>query len=102
MRKHIQKSTKAKGFWQPEFIGDILQATTYYWQDLEIEIPETDLSGLEDGDRIYIENDADPLHLIKVHAEDDHVPLSGDNSNSPGAVIWVENNEIHYIFHEEE
>lgn len=102
MIKHIQKSNKSKGFWQPEFIGNVLQATTYYWRELMIQIPETDLSGLEDEDRIYIEHDADPLHLIKTYAEDDHVHLSGDNSSSPGAVIWVEANQLHYIYHIEE
>ena len=102
MIKHTQKSTKVKGFWQPEFIGNILQATTYYWRNLEITIPETDLSTLETGDRIYIENDADPLHLIKQYAENDYIPLSGDMSSSPGAVIWHEGGGLHYLYHEEE
>jgi len=102
MIKHIQKSTKAKGFWQPQFEGNALQATTYCWQDLEISIPESDLSTLEDGDKIYIENDADPLHLIKRYAENDYVPLSGDMSSSPGPVIWHEGGESHYLYHEEE
>ena len=102
MKKHIQKSTKLKGFWQPEFIGKVLQATTYYFRDLEIDIPETDLSVMEDGDRVYIEDDDDPLHLIKASSSVDYKPLSGEASSSPGQVVWKENNEIHYLYHEEE
>ena len=102
MIKHEQKSNKVTGFWQPTFIGDVLQATIYFWQDLEIQIPQTDLSTMNDGDMIYIENDSDPLHLIEVHAENDSVPLSGDFSSSPGAVIWKEGGEIHYLYNEEE
>ena len=102
MIKHTQKSSYAKGFWQPEFAGEVLQATTYYWKDLEIEIPETDLSGMEDGDRIYVENDADPLHLIKGDSSVSYVPLSGEINSSPGAVIWKESGLIHFLYHQEE
>ena len=102
MKKHIQKSTKSKGFWQPEFVGQVLQATTYYFGDLEIAIPETDLSNLEDGDRIYVEDNADPLHLIKAGSSVPYIPLSGEATSSPGPVIWKEAGEIHYIYHEEE
>ena len=102
MIKHKQKSTKPKGFWQPKFAGQVLQATTYYFRDLEIAIPETDLSVMEDGDRVYVENDADPLHLIRAGASVDYAPLSGETSSSPGPVCWKEAGEIHYIYHEEQ
>ena len=102
MIEHKQKSTKQKGFWQPTFVGDVLQATIYYWQDLEISIPQTDLSTLNDGDKIYIEDDVDPLHLIEVYAVNNYVPLSGDTSTSPGQVIWKVGGEIHYLYHEDE
>lgn len=102
MIKHTQKATKLKGFWQPEFVGEVLQATTYYFRDLEIAIPETDLSAMEDGDRVYVEDDADPLHLIKGGSSVPCIPLSGEAASSPGAVIWKEAGEIHYLYHEEE
>lgn len=102
MKKHIQKSTKLKGFWQPEFVDEILQATTYYFRHSEIAISETDLSIMENGDRIYVENDNDPLHLIKGGSSAPYAPLSGEATSSPGAVIWKEAGEIHYIYHEEE
>lgn len=102
MKKHIQKSTKEKGFWQPEFVDEILQAATYYFRNLEIEIPETDLSVMEEGDRVYVENDADPLHLIKAGSSAPYAPLSGEVRSSPGQVIWNQGGEIHYLYHEEE
>lgn len=102
MIKHTQKSDQARGFWQPEFVGEVLQATTYYFRDLEIMIPETDLSVMEDGDRIYVEDDIDSLHLIKSGSSALYAPLSGEAMSSPGAVIWREAGEIHYIYHEEE
>lgn len=104
MIQHTQKSTKEKGFWQPVFVGDVLQATSFWRRGAEISIPETDLSGMLDGDRIYIENDADPLHLITPVAgtPDPYTPLSGDRQSSPGAMIWKEGGDIHHIYHEEE
>ncbi len=102
MKKHIQKSTKERGFWQPEFVGEVLQGTTYYWRNLEIAIPETDISVMEDGDRIYVEDDTDPLHLIKSGSSAPYAPLSGEATSSPGQVIWKENGEIHYLYQEEE
>lgn len=102
MKKHTQKSDRARGFWQPHFINEALQATTYYFRDLEIEVPETDLSGLEEGDRVYVEDDADPLHLIKGGSSAPYAPLSGEATSSPGVVVWKEAGEIHYLYHEEE
>jgi len=102
MIKHIQKSDKQRGFWQPDFVGEVLQAITYYFRGLEIVIPETDLSGLENGDRVYVEDDADPLHLIKAGSSVSYVPLSGETNSSPGQVIWKENGDIYYLYHEEE
>lgn len=102
MIKHIQKSNYARGFWQPEFAGEVLQATTYYFRNLEIAIPETDLSGMEDGDKVYVEDDADPLHLIKGGSSAPYAPLSGEAASSPGAIIWKEGGQLHYIFHEVE
>jgi len=102
MIKHTQKSNKQNGFWQPEFVGKVLQATTYYWRDLEIAIPETDLSIMENGDRVFIENDDDPLHLIKAGSLVDYSPLSGETTSSPGQVLWKEAGEIHYLYHEVE
>lgn len=102
MKKHIQRSDHARGFWQPEFTGEVLQATTYYFRDLEIAIPKTDLSVMEDGDRIYVENDADSLHLIKAGSSVPYAPLSGEAASSPGQMIWKEAGQIHYLYHEEE
>ena len=102
MEKHTQKSSHDKGFWQPEFAGEVLQATTYYWKDLVIAIPETDLSGMKNGDRVYVENDADPLHLIKAGSSVGYKPLSGETTSSPGQVVWKENSETHYLYHEVE
>lgn len=102
MIRHIQKSDKTRGFWQPEFVGEVLQAATYYFRDLEIGIPETDLQVMEDGDKIFVENDADPLHRIKAGSSAPYAPLSGDTTTSPGPVIWKEVGEIHYLYHEEE
>tara|TARA_Y100000310_G_C20556476_1_gene750804 strand:- start:847 stop:1155 length:309 start_codon:yes stop_codon:yes gene_type:complete len=102
MIKHIQKSTKKKGFWQPEFVDEVLQEIIYYWRDLEIIIPETDLSIMEDGDRIYVEENIDPLSSIKGGSSALYIPLSGEIASSPGAVIWKEGGEIHYLYHEEE
>lgn len=101
MRIYYQKSTKQKGFWQPEFAGKVLQATTYYFKDLKIAIPETDLSVMENGDRIYVEDDPDPLHLIKAGSSVPYAPLSRETTSSPGPVIWKEAGEIHYLYHEE-
>lgn len=97
MITHKQKSTKQKGFWQPEIINNVLQATTYYFRDLEISIPETDLSILQNGDKVYIENNDEPLYLIKNGIKADYAPLSGGNDSSPGAVIWMENGEVHIL-----
>jgi len=103
-----QKSTKQKVFWQPELIdnGDgtvTLQPTTFYFRDLEIEIPEETWTPAN-GDKIFIENDSDPVHLIRdTHLLDEipYTPLSGDKTSSPGAVIWVENDTIYVLTHEE-
>lgn len=101
-----QKSTKETGFWQPILVdnGDgtvTLQSTTFYFRDLEIEIPEETWTPVE-GDRIYIENDiVDPLYRIPSNAEQDYKPLSGEKESSPGAVIWVENGIFYVLTHEE-
>lgn len=104
-----QKSTKQKGFWQPTLIdnGDgtvTLQATTFYFRDLEIEIPEETWAPAN-GDKVFIENNpADPLYLIRdTHLLDDipYTPLEEDKASSPGAAIWVENDTIYVLTHEE-
>lgn len=100
MIKHIQKSTKSKGFWQPTFAEMILQPTVYYWKNIVILVPLTVLSSLHEGDIIYIENDPDPLHLIKAHSINDYSPLAKDASLSPGPVFWFESGDLHYIYHE--
>ncbi len=102
MGKHTQKSNRQKGFWEPVIVDNILQPVTYHWRGLEIKIPQTDLSGLNDGDQIFIENNADPLHLIEADAVNDYVPLSGYPASSPGPVIWKKNGELHYLYHEDE
>jgi len=101
-----QKSTKQKGFWQPTLVdnGDgtvTLQPTTFYFRDLEIEIPKETWTPAE-GDRIYVENDpVDPLYRITSDAEHDYQPLSGEKESSPGAVIWVENEVVNVLTHKE-
>jgi hypothetical protein len=101
-----QKSTKEKGFWQPELVdnGDgtvTLKPTTFYFRDLEIAIPEETWTPQE-GNRIYIENDpVDPLYRIHVDAEQDYKPLSGEKESSPGPVMWLENGVIYVLTHEE-
>jgi len=100
-----QKSTKQKGYWQPELIdnGDgmvTLKSTTFYFRDLKIAIPEETWTPAE-GDRIYVENDpVDPLYRIPADAEQDYRPLSGEKESSPGAVIWVENGVLNVLTHE--
>jgi len=103
-----QKSTKQKGFWKPTLVdnGDgtvTLQPTTFYFSDLEIEIPEETWTPAN-GDKIFIENNpTDPVHLIRdTHLLDDipYTPLGEDKQSSPGAVIWVENDTIYVLTHE--
>ncbi|MEW6423188.1 MAG: hypothetical protein AB1523_00330 [Bacillota bacterium] len=102
-----QKSTKQKGFWQPIVVdnGDgtvTLQATTFYFRNLEIEIPKETWTPQE-GDKIYIENNhVDPLYRIPSDAEQDYQPLSGERESSPGPVMWVENGILHVLTHEGE
>lgn len=101
----IQKSTKLKGFWQPIINADedgtvTLQPTTFYFQDLEIDVPKETWEP-QKGDRIYIENDTDPVHLIQYGSEEGYSPLSGEKETSPGAVIWAENDTIYILTHEE-
>ncbi len=101
-----QISTKDKGFWQPELNlnedGTVtLWPCTFYFKNTEINIQkETWIP--QEGDRIYVENDADPLHLIRQDSDDEYVPLSGDSLSSPGPVIWVEQGIIYILTHEEE
>jgi len=102
-----QKSTKQKGFWQPTVIdnGDgtvTLQATTFYFRDLEIAIPEGTWTPAE-GDRIYVENNTtDPLYCVPADAEQDYQPLSGEKESSPPPVMWVENGILYVLTHEGE
>lgn len=101
-----QKSTKQKGFWQPEVTLNedstaTIKPTTYYFRNFEIRIPETTWTP-QNGDKIFVENDADPLHLIReTHLLDDlpYTPLGEDKASSPGAVIWVENDTIYVLTH---
>jgi len=101
-----QKSTKQKGFWQPTLVdnGDgtvTLKPCTFYFRDLEIEIPEETWTPVE-GDRIYVENDPiDPLYRFPADAEQDYQPLSGEKESSPGLVMWVENGVVNVLTHEE-
>jgi len=89
-----QKSTEQKGFWQPELVnnGDgtvTLKSCIFYFRDLEIEIPEENWTPAN-GDKIFIENDTDPVHLIRdTHLLDDmpYTPLREDKASSPCAVI---------------
>lgn len=101
MVEHIQQSTEQKGFWQPKFKGSLLLPCVFYFGGLEIEIPQTDLSLLQEGDRVFVEADPDPLHLIREGSDTDYAPLSGDPTTSPGPVIWREGGEIHYVRHTE-
>lgn len=101
MIKHSQRSDINRGFWRPVFVGEVLQPCVYYWRNLEIQISGTDLSGLNDGDRVFVENDEDPLHLVEAFAGDVYAPLSGDPASSPGPVVWKEAGEIHYLTHVE-
>lgn len=101
-----QISTKQRGFWQPELSlnkdGTVtLKPCTFYFHDMEIEISEETWTP-EEGDRVYIENDADPLHLIRQDSEDEYMPLGEDKMSSPGFMIWVEQGIIYVLTHEEE
>lgn len=110
-----QTSKKSQCFWQPTLKQNengtvTLLPCIYYFGSLEINIPEETWMS-EEGDRIYIENNVDPLHLIKQAGgmlpsgeviEDEYTPLSGDKKSSPGPVIWVEQGVIYVLTHEEE
>ena len=101
-----QKSTKEKGFWQPTLIlnadGSVtLQATTYYFRDLELAIPQTTWVPAE-GDKVYVENDLDPLYRVPTDSATPYKPLSGEVESSPGPIIWVENGIVYVLTHEGE
>ena len=101
-----QTSTKEKGFWQPIVTANAdgsvtLQATTYYFRDLELDIPQITWIPAE-GDKVYVENDLDPLYRVPTDSATPYKPLSGEVESSPGPIIWGENGIVYVLTHEGE
>ena len=109
---HNQYSDIIRGYWEmptptENEDGSIsLPASNFWWQGQKYPVEELPAGTWfpRDGDKVYIEFDPEDntkmiYHIIQQDSVDDYTPLSGDKTSSPGAMIWVEGNNIHLIKH---
>jgi len=102
--KEIKGTENSSGVWTPQFIGNVLQMTEYRFRGQTYSIPETDVSGMVNGDRYYVCDNPKEFKLFKGDGTgqftdiytDDRSP-TGNMKSSAGPLIWRENDETYYL-----